>query len=191
MIETNAEQYVKIYNGAVSTSLCNKLINEFSLREWTRHSYHQESDNTNHSYEDDLYVMEDISIDGNTELMSVIWNCINQYVTKDFKNLEQWFDGWNGHSMVRYNMYPTGTRMRVHCDHITTLFDGTRRGVPTLTVLGALNSGYKGGEFLMFGDKEIKLDEGSIVIFPSNFMFPHEVLPVKEGTRYSFVSWVW
>ena len=33
-----------------------------------------------------------------------------------------------------------------------------------------------------------KLD-GSAVCFPSNFTFPHEILPVTKGTRYALVTW--
>ena len=57
--------------------------------------------------------------------------------------------------------------------------------------LGSLNNNYSGGEFIMFGDEYIKLDKGDIVVFPSNFLYPHRVEPVTNGTRYSFVSWVW
>ena len=32
---------------------------------------------------------------------------------------------------------------------------------------------------------------GDILIFPSNFMYPHRVEPVKKGIRFSFVSWVY
>ena len=31
---------------------------------------------------------------------------------------------------------------------------------------------------------------GDLVIFPSSFTYPHEVLPVKSGTRYSIITWV-
>ena len=37
--------------------------------------------------------------------------------------------------------------------------------------------------------KEIKLKTGDILMFPSNFMYPHEVTECTKGTRYSFVSW--
>lgn len=53
-----------------------------------------------------------------------------------------------------------------------------------------LNGDYEGGEFAFF-DREIiiKGKKGSIVMFPSNFMFPHEIMPVTSGTRYSIVTW--
>ena len=81
--------------------------------------------------------------------------------------------------------------MALHCDHIHSLFEGNRKGIPILSVLGVLNDDYNGGEFIMFDDYEIKFKQGDILIFPSNFMFPHKVEPVTKGTRYSFISWVW
>ena len=48
---------------------------------------------------------------------------------------------------------------------------------------------YKGGEFIMFDDYEIKFKAGDLIIFPSVFLYPHLVKPVKKGIRYSFVSW--
>lgn len=54
----------------------------------------------------------------------------------------------------------------------------------------ALNDNYDGGEFAFF-DREIavKIPAGSALLFPSNFMYPHEILPVTSGTRYSIITW--
>lgn len=54
----------------------------------------------------------------------------------------------------------------------------------------ALNDDYEGGEWGFF-DREmvIKAPKGSAVLFPSNFMYPHEIMPVTKGTRYSIVTW--
>ena len=51
-----------------------------------------------------------------------------------------------------------------------------------------LNEDYEGSEFYCRG-KEIKLKTGDILLFPSNFMYPHEVKEATKGVRYSFVSW--
>ena len=53
----------------------------------------------------------------------------------------------------------------------------------------ALNDDYEGGEFIMFDNYEIKFKAGDLIIFPSVFLYPHLVKPVKKGIRYSFVSW--
>jgi predicted 2-oxoglutarate/Fe(II)-dependent dioxygenase YbiX len=54
----------------------------------------------------------------------------------------------------------------------------------------ALNDDYEGGEFAFF-DRELKykLKKGSCIMFPSNFMYPHEIMPVTSGTRYSIITW--
>jgi predicted 2-oxoglutarate/Fe(II)-dependent dioxygenase YbiX len=81
--------------------------------------------------------------------------------------------------------------MKLHCDHIHSMFDGERKGVPTLSILGSLNDDYEGGDLVMWETDKIQLKAGSIMIFPSNFMYPHRVDEVIKGTRYSYVSWVW
>ena len=56
-----------------------------------------------------------------------------------------------------------------------------------------LNNDYEGGELCFEIDgkiEKIKNTPGNIIIWPSNFMFPHAVQPLKKGTRYSIVSWM-
>jgi predicted 2-oxoglutarate/Fe(II)-dependent dioxygenase YbiX len=71
------------------------------------------------------------------------------------------------------------------------MFDGERKGIPILSCLGLLNDDYEGGEFIMFDDMKIDFKKGDLLIFPSNFLYPHKVQPVTKGTRYSYISWVW
>jgi predicted 2-oxoglutarate/Fe(II)-dependent dioxygenase YbiX len=54
-----------------------------------------------------------------------------------------------------------------------------------------LNEDYEGGEFALF-DREmmIRTSPGSAIVFPSNFMYPHEIMPVIKGTRYSIITWL-
>ena len=80
--------------------------------------------------------------------------------------------------------------MAVHCDHIHSIFDGTVKGVPILSMIGTLNDNFTGGEFYI-NKEHIKLKEGALLIFPSSFIYPHQVKPIKKGIRYSYVSWVY
>jgi predicted 2-oxoglutarate/Fe(II)-dependent dioxygenase YbiX len=80
--------------------------------------------------------------------------------------------------------------MKLHCDHIQDLFGPGTNGIPILSIVGALNNDYEGGEFVMW-DTVIDIPPGAVLIFPSNFMYPHRVNPVTLGTRYSYVSWVY
>jgi len=57
-----------------------------------------------------------------------------------------------------------------------------------------VNEDYEGGElvFKFPNSKEIhKIEKkkNSLIIWPSNFLYPHSVLPVTKGNRYSIVAW--
>lgn len=66
------------------------------------------------------------------------------------------------------------------------------QGVSTrvLSVLLYLNDDYEGGEieFRHSGIK-IKPEAGSVLFFPSNFLYVHEVYPVTKGPRYALPNW--
>ena len=59
-----------------------------------------------------------------------------------------------------------------------------------LSVLLYLNDDYEGGE-LCFPQSNIKMKPmpGSVIFFPSNFLYVHEVMPVTNGTRYALPNW--
>jgi predicted 2-oxoglutarate/Fe(II)-dependent dioxygenase YbiX len=84
--------------------------------------------------------------------------------------------------------YSVGGKYEIHTDHYT---NSPRH----LSIIINLNDNYKGGD-LVFTDqkeKEIKrltLSKGSIIFFPSNFMYSHGIQPITEGTRYSIVAWL-
>ena len=44
----------------------------------------------------------------------------------------------------------------------------------------------------VFFDEEylIEKKKGSIVMFPSNFCFPHAVTPVSNGDRHAIITWI-
>ena len=79
--------------------------------------------------------------------------------------------------------YKTGGFYKEHLDFSET----TPRSISCSFIL---NDDYEGGEFAFF-DRELvyNLKKGSCIMFPSNFMYPHEIMPVTSGTRYSVVTW--
>lgn len=57
-----------------------------------------------------------------------------------------------------------------------------------------LNNDYKGGELVFNNpkyDEEYKIETrpGRLIVWPSNFLFPHKVNEVEDGKRYSIVGW--
>lgn len=87
--------------------------------------------------------------------------------------------------LLKYNV---GGKYKVHIDHYST-------SPRHLSVIINLNDNYEGGDLIFTDQKEkeikrIKLGKGSIVFFPSNFMYPHIIEPITKGTRYSIVAWL-
>jgi predicted 2-oxoglutarate/Fe(II)-dependent dioxygenase YbiX len=186
----NLADYLKVYEGFIEPEVCKAAVKNLDAAEWTMHTFHDASTNTYHSYDHELSVSHQ-EIPEKEIINKRVWDALHKYVVEDMKDMHGWFSTWNGYSFVRFNRYDPTTQMKLHCDHIHSMFDGERKGVPVLTVLGGLNDDYTGGKFVMWDSEVIKLPAGSIAVFPSNFLYPHEVRPVKSGIRYSYVSWAW
>jgi hypothetical protein len=188
-MDKNLESYVKIYN-MIEPQVCKQSIKELkSCKSWTQHEFYDYSSHqsASRSGNQELSITSE-NIPTSAYIMQKIWLGLQRY--SDELNFP-WFSSWHGYTAVRYNRYEKNKKMAEHCDHIHSIFDGEIKGIPTLTILGSLNDNYKGGEFIMYGDKEIKISQGDIMIFPSIFLYPHRVDPVTKGVRYSFVSWAW
>ena len=88
----------------------------------------------------------------------------------------------------RINRYSQGGFMSSHVDNIHHSH-GQQYGYPQVSALLYLNDDYVGGEFYVAG-KLFEPEQGSAIIFPSNFMFPHGAKTVMKGTRWSIISWM-
>lgn len=185
-MDRNLRSYVRVYD-KLSSGLCKKIVSDLDEAGWNKHSYHNPTTGASKSYETDLSVTYD-GVLLRDEVMSAIWQSLQSYMN-DIRF--DWFNTWNGFSPVRFNRYEVGQEMLRHCDHIHSMFDTAHSGIPTLTVLGGLNDDYEGGDLIFWGDEKIELPAGSVMVFPSNFLYPHEVKPVLSGVRYSFVSWAY
>lgn len=181
--------YLKRYDNFFDEKFCTTTVEKLKNIEWQSHEYYTQNQNY-FSYEDDLKISYNTFKEQDT-ITTAIKSIIEKYIFVDMPLEFSWFKHYNGYANVRFNKYNVNTQMRPHCDHIHDLFDGDRKGIPVLSVVGSLNNDYSGGDFIMWGNQKINIPAGSIIVFPSNFMFPHCVTKVTAGTRYSFVSWVW
>ena len=191
-MKKNLLDYVKHYKSFLKDDLCEKTIIELNKLDnsiWKEHLFYDYSKNEElkKSGDKELSIANSEKISTKEIIMKELWNAIDDYV----KNLGfGWFAGWSGYTSIRFNKYEKNKKMAEHCDHIQSIFDGNIKGIPILSVLGILNNDYEGGEFIMFKNKKINLLKGDLLIFPSVFLYPHKVEPIKKGTRYSFISWV-
>lgn len=192
-MKKNLLDYVKHYKSFLKDDLCKKTIIELNKLDnsiWKEHLFHDylKDEKFKKSGNKELSVLYSEKISTKEIIMKELWNAIHDYII----NLKfNWFNGWQGYTSIRFNKYEKNKKMAEHCDHIQSIFDGNIKGIPILSVLGILNNDYKGGEFIMFKNEKINLSKGDLLIFPSVFLYPHKVEPVKKGTRYSFISWVY
>lgn len=66
-----------------------------------------------------------------------------------------------------------------------------------ISIIYFLNNDYEGGELHFYNPSNlnekflsIKPSCGKLIMWPSNFLYPHAVSSVKKGTRYVLVSWI-
>jgi predicted 2-oxoglutarate/Fe(II)-dependent dioxygenase YbiX len=181
--------YIKKTKNFLDKQTCEKLIKQIDKCVWEDHEFYFSKNNISKkiSGEQELEITTE-QVPLSNLIMEKIWQEIHDYI----KHINlPWFNSWTGYTLVRFNRYKKNKKMAEHCDHIQSMFDGNRKGVPILSVLCVLNDNYLGGKFTMFGNEEIKFKQGDLIIFPSNFLYPHKVGTVTKGTRYSFISWVW
>jgi len=86
---------------------------------------------------------------------------------------------WEAMNFVKYN---PGQHFMEHHDH------GFSYNC-TVSLVGYINDDYEGGElFFRLQNLKIKALAGDLYVFPSNFMYPHQAMPVITGTKYSIVT---
>ena len=189
-MKNKLEDYVLTVPNVLTKELCKKIIKELKSSTWKTHTFYSHRDKTSRPVSEgkDLENTFDV-IPSYQVINDGVWKAIHKYIVEELKF--PWYDGWEGFSALKFNRYHKNQLMKEHCDHIHSLFEGKVRGIPILSVIGALNNNYEGGEFVMFEDKEYKIKAGEILIFPSLFLYPHKVMPVTKGTRYTYITWVY
>ena len=187
----NVENYVITYKNVLPNELCDKVLAELSQAQWSKNTFYGTRNGDIQEPNTDGHKNSDVcisSIASNSEIVSIFWEVIHQYI---ISLNTPYFSSWEGFTAPRHNRYNNAEIMPLHCDHIHNIFDGEKKGVPILSVLASLNDGYEGGELVMFEDTVIPMQKGSVVVFPSCFIYPHKVNPVVKGVRHTCVSWVY
>jgi len=124
----------------------------------------------------------------NVHYFNVLGKIFNSYLYKYKKDLNIYDFNLDRIENINVLKYEEGGFYKWHTDHSGPLFPRT------MSMILLLNNDYEGGE-LMFSDADCKNEisfktkVARLIVWPSNFMFPHKVNPVTKGTRYSIVAW--
>lgn len=182
--------YIMRYT-VLDKTTCKNVVQQLDKEKWSKHTFVDYDDN----FDDEIQKSPCLTLTKPTPVdkivMDSLYDAIHEYVT--IKGMP-FFTKWAGYSNVKYNKYGVGNQMEKHADHIYSIFRnnaGIPKGIPILSIIGALNDDYEGGEIEMFKDTKINLKAGEVIIFPSVFLYPHKVCELTKGDRYSFVSWVY
>lgn len=181
--------FIMVHN-TIPADICKQIKEQIDAKEWKKHQWFNYQTGTYQSESEKELDVQSITPELQQQMMPLIVNALRAYQDKYAqKDDNRTKDFLNTFTPIRFNRYPEGSMMRKHYDHIHSIFDGKHKGVPILSLVGVLNEDYEGGEFIFNNTHEVKLKTGDILMFPSNFMFAHEVKEITKGTRYSFVSW--
>jgi hypothetical protein len=86
---------------------------------------------------------------------------------------------WEAFNFIKYG---PGQHFQEHHDH------GFSYNC-TVSLVAYVNDDYEGGElYFRLQNLKIKPKAGDLYIFPSNYMYPHQAMPVTSGTKYSIVT---
>jgi len=172
--------YIKYYENIMTEIQCEEIL---ECTEFVPSTY---SNNEGKVENEERVRMDEFWVKNDNALWPTISSCYEEVIkrySKDFPlfSVQRITD-------FRINRYDKGGFMSKHCDNIHHSH-GQQYGYPQVSALLYPNDDYEGGEFFV-AEHQYLPKKGSAIIFPSNFMFPHEAKKVTKGMRWSIVTWL-
>lgn len=175
----NVTDYIRIYKKALSVNFCKALIlaSNINKDDWEdaramkgRNKYRSAKfftkiDREHKTKKGNLFNFDSI-------IHTVVGNLLKLYGDK-VSGLYLTHD--EGYQLLRYSVGD------FHVEHVDDCLHSKQR---TVSLLFMCNDDFKGGDLKFMGKHIIKMGVGDAIIFPSNFMFPHQVSKITAGNRY-------
>lgn len=182
----NLKDYIIVLNDVLPHAVCDKILEEYAGScEWQQTSVGGGEVRLDIRSAQTIQMSADFVLNKNLELRKELDSDVFAGASKAIQAYNEKFEHCrieedSGYELLRYE---TGQFYTQHTDS----FKARPRAV---SCSFSLNDNYEGGEFGFF-DREltIKAPKGGAVLFPSNFMYPHEIMPVIKGVRYSIITW--
>ena len=192
--DTKLEECIFVAEKVIPADLCDSIVQDIETRKWAQHEWY-----TNMSHERVSEETMELDVQNPTpelilEMRKYIVEAGRQYnsnYTYGNSGDDRTAQMMSMFNTIRLNRYSPGQIMRQHIDHIHSIFDGNIKGVPVLSFIFNFNDDYEGADLYFWEDTVVKLGKGDVVMFPSNFLFPHGVTEATKGKRYSGVTWAW
>ena len=172
--------FIKKYDNILNKNLCDKIVNGVDTEKDFKIA--TIGDNNVHKKIRNCY-LKDVSQEFDNEIFKIVSKAINQYCS-DFKwcNFGLAVED-TGYSHLLYKGVDSG-EYKMHIDHMDLY-------PRVLSCSMILNDNFEGGDFVFFDEKyKVKTKKGDIIMFPSNFCFPHAITPVSNGNRHAIITWI-
>jgi hypothetical protein len=172
--------YIQQYEAALPPEVCDEIV-QYALDREDRFY-------TAQTLAEDTYklvyrprVCEGFTVESTDPIDQILFKYISETCKKYATRFPHFkISNDSGYEILRYT---PGGRYDFHTDQHATF---NREA----TVIVNLNDDYTGGRLChIHDDYNIRMGKGDIIIFPSNFMYPHRITPILSGTRYSVVTW--
>lgn len=179
--------YIKVYDSIFTPEECKTILDEYkNSDEWkytkvgsqgVEDKNYRNCESIDISYQDIIEKNQSVrkNID---ELIHKKTIGVSQKYHRNFPFCSLTTD--SGYNLLRYK---TGGFYKEHTDSGSSF--------RTVAMSINLNDDYEGGNMVFFNEEvTISCGLGSVIIFPANFMYPHQIMEVTKGIRYSIVTWL-
>lgn len=180
------KDYILVLENIIPEKLCDKILNEYETsNEWLDTAIGNGNINKKIRNCTTIGISFDKVIEKNKNIRRRLDNEVFECAKKSIEQYNKKFTDAHiskdtGYDLLKYEIGG------FYIEHVDSLIHNPR----SISCSFILNNDFKGGEFSFFNNKIIySLKKGSAIMFPSNFLYPHSVLPVIKGTRYSIVTW--
>lgn len=185
MLGSKLEDYILVVEDVLPKDICKAILQEYAgSDDWRRTAIGTGVDVSIRSAWG-IHISSETIINANKLNRSFLDSAVYAAASKAITAYKDAFPRCNISSDTGYDIlrYGVGEFYKEHVDYFTE-----RPRAISCSFL--LNENYAGGQFSFFGEqKNIVVPEGGAVLFPSSFLYPHQILPVTQGERYSIVTW--
>lgn len=192
------QDFIVKVDDVLPPELCDEIINEYTESEYEQSETFRKKDDYRTCRQ---VAISDKEVIGNNErrrqIDQTVFEKIDPVVAEYALNFDTHlvYEGDSGYVLLRYE---PGQFYKEHTDDPSKIQfrpDGTvlkesliKRKV---TLIIQLNDDFEGGGLSFFGDTHrVEVKKGSAILFPSEYLFPHQALPVTKGVRYSLITWI-
>jgi Rps23 Pro-64 3,4-dihydroxylase Tpa1-like proline 4-hydroxylase len=177
--------YIVVFENIVPDELCNQILEEYGNdKDWvntnTKGGLARDIRRCDAINMSDSYIIKQ-NQEKRKSIDEKLFVCAGEAIKKyNEKFKHACIQGDSGYTLLRYQ---EGEFYSEHTDHFL-------QAPRIVSCSFILNNDFEGGEFGFFNRELVyKPPKGSALMFPSNFMYPHEVMPVIRRVRYSIITW--